>query len=135
MAVGPLKPKARPTLCVIVDKDGERSLVTETADGKTRTQKLSEDFKANPSTMAIEDVNQDGRADLVILVPYEKIKVLLQKHDGSFDEEDVDAPGGGIEQPWLVSADLDGSGKPELLLPQKNFIRAVVLEQEKKESG
>jgi hypothetical protein len=135
MAVGPLKPKARPTLCVIVDKDGQRSLITETADGKTRTQKLSEDFKSNPSAMAIEDINQDGRADLVILIPYEKIKVLLQKHDGSFDEEDVDAPGGAIEQPWLASADLDGSGKPELLLPQKNFIRAVVLEQEQKEAG
>lgn len=135
MAVGPLKPKAKPTLCILVDKDGARSLVTETADGKTRTQKLSEDFKSNPSAMAMEDVSQDGRADLVILIPYEKIKVLLQKRDGSFDEENVDAPGGGIEQPWLVSADLDGNGKPELLLPQKNFIRAVVLEQQKKAEG
>ena len=135
MAIGSLKPKARPTLCIIVDKDGQRSIVTETADGKVRSQKLSEDFKSNPTTMAIQDVNQDGRADLVILIPYEKIKVLLQKKDGSFDEEDVDAPGGAIEQPWLASADLDGSGKPELLLPQKNFIRAVVLEQGKKESG
>jgi hypothetical protein len=135
MAVGPLKPHAKPTLCVIVDKDGQRSLVTETADGKTKTQKLSDDFKSNPSAMALQDVSDDGRADLVILIPYEKIKVLLQKRDGSFDEEDVDAPGGGIEQPWLASADLDGNGKPELLLPQKNFIRAVVLEQEKKEAG
>jgi hypothetical protein len=135
MAIGALRPKAKPTLCIIVDKDGARSIVTETADGKVRTQKLSEDFKSNPTSMAIQDVNQDGRGDLVILIPYEKIKVLLQKRDGNFDEEDVDAPGGAIEQPWLASADLDGSGKSELLLPQKNFIRAVVLEQEKKESG
>ena len=133
MTLGPLKSKAKPTLCVIVDKNGVRSLVTESADGKTRTQKLSDSFKSTPATMAIQDVNQDGRADLVILIPYEKIKVLLQKHDGSFDEEDVDAPGGAIEQPWLASADVDGNGKPELLLPQKNFIRAVVLEQEKKD--
>ena len=132
MAVGPLKPRAKPTLCVIVDNNGDRSLVTETADGAMRTQKLSEDFKSNPASMAIQDVNQDGRADLVILSPYDKIRVLLQKRDGAFDEEAVDAPGGGIELPWLGSADLDGNGKPELLLPQKNFIRAVVLEQEKK---
>ncbi|HEX3626039.1 MAG TPA: VCBS repeat-containing protein [Verrucomicrobiae bacterium] len=132
MAVGPLKSKAKPTLCVIVDKDGQRSLVTETAEGKIKSQKLSADFKGTPASMSIQDVNQEGRADLVILIPYEKIKVLLQKRDGTFDEEDVDAPGGGIEQPWLTSADLDGSGKPELLLPQKNFIRAVVLEQDKK---
>ncbi len=132
MAVGPLKPKAKPTLCVIVDKDGQRSLVTETADGKTKTQKLSEDFKSNPTAMAIQDITQDGRADIVILIPYEKIKVLLQKRDGSFDEEDVDPPGGSIEQPWLASADIEGNGKPELLLPQKNFIRAVVLQQQTK---
>ncbi len=131
MAVGALKPRAKPTLCVIVDKDGQRSLETENAEGKVRTQKLSADFKSNPTTMAIQDVNQDGRADIVVLIPYAKIKVLLQKRDGSFDEEDVDAPGGGIEQPWLATADLDGNGKPELLLPQKNFIRAVVLEQQK----
>ena len=34
MAVGPLKPGAKPALCVIVDKDGRRSLVTRMADGK-----------------------------------------------------------------------------------------------------
>ena len=135
MAVGALKPGAKPSLCVIVDQDGRRSLVTRTADGKMRTQKLGENFKSNPTTLAIQDVNQDGRADLVALIPYEKIKVLLQKSNGHFEEEDVDPPGGAIEQPWLASADVDGDGKPELLLPQKNFVRAVVLEQEAKTPG
>ncbi len=135
MAVGPLKPGAKPALCVIVDKDGQRSLVTETAAGKIRTQKLSDSFKGAPAMMAIQDVTGDGLADLVVLIPYEKIKVLLQKSNGSFDEEDVDPPGGVIEQPWLCSADVNGDGKPELLLPQKNFIRAVVLGQEKSPGG
>ena len=135
MAVGALKPGAKPSLCVIVDKDGRRSLVVRAADGKMRTQKLSENFKSNPTALVIHDVNQDGRADLVALIPYEKIKVLLQKSGGDFDEEDVDPPGGAIEQPWLASADVDGDGKPELLLPQKNFVRAVVLEQETKIPG
>ena len=130
MAVGPLKAGAKPALAVIVDKDGQRSLVTRTTDGKTRTQKLSDSFKSNPATLAIQDVNQDGLADLVVLIPYEKIKVLLQKAGGDFDEEDVDPPGGAIEQPWLASADVDGDGKTELLLPQNNFVRAVVLEQQ-----
>jgi hypothetical protein len=132
MAVGALKPGAKPTLAVIVDKDGQRSLVTRTADGKTRSQKLSDSFKSNPTTLAIQDVNQDGLADLVVLIPYEKIKVLIQKPAGDFDEEDVDPPGGALEQPWMAAADVDGDGKTELLLPQKNFVRAVVLEQEAK---
>jgi hypothetical protein len=135
MTVGVLKPGAKPTLAVIVDKDGVRSLVTRTADGQTATQKLSDSFKANPTTFAIHDVNQDGLADLVVLMPYEKIKVLLQNKDGKFDECDVDPPGGAMEQPWLASADVDGDGKPELLLPQKNFVRAVVLEPVAKVPG
>jgi hypothetical protein len=135
MAVGVLKPGAKPTLAVIVDKDGVRSLVTRTAAGQTATQKLSDSFKANPTTFALHDVNQDGLADLVVLMPYEKIKVLLQNKDGKFDECDVDPPGGAMEQPWLASADVDGDGKPELLLPQKNFVRAVVLESAAKVPG
>ena len=135
MTVGALKRGAKPTLAIIVDKDGQRSLVTRTADGKMKSQKLSDSFKSNPSSFTIEDVNQDGLADLVVLIPYEKVKVLLQKSGGDFDEEDVDPPGGALDQPWLASADVDGDGKEELLLPQKNFVRAVVLEREAKISG
>jgi hypothetical protein len=135
MAVGALKDGAKPVLAVIVDKDGARSLVLRSADGKTTTQKLGESFKSNPTTLAIQDVNQDGLADLVVLVPYEKIKVLLQKKDGKFDELDVDPPGGAMEQPWLASADVDGDGQAELLLPQKNFVRAVVLEPQARADG
>ncbi len=135
MAVGALKPGAKPTLAIIVDKDGVRSLVTRTADGKTAVSKLSASFTSNPTSLAIQDVNQDELADLVVLIPYEKIKVLLQKKNGTFNEVDVDPPGGAMEQPWLASADVDGTGKTELLLPQKNFLRAVVLEPEAKVPG
>ena len=135
MATGSLKASAKPALFVIVDKDGARSLVTRTADGKSASQKLSDSFKSNPTTLAVQDVNQDGLADLVVLIPYEKIKVLLQNKDGKFDERDVDPPGGALEQPWFAVADVDGDGKPELLLPQKNFLRAVVLEQGAKIAG
>ena len=135
MTVGALKPGAKPTLAILVDKDGVRSLVTRTAEGKTATQKLSDSFKSNPATLAILDVNQDGLADLVVLIPYEKIKILLQKKDGKFSEINVDPPGGPLEQPWMAVADVDGDGKAELLLPQKNFLRAVVLEPEVKVAG
>ena len=127
MTVGPLRRGARPTLCLIVDKDGQRYLVTRDDKGNTRTQKLSASFTDMPVAMAIQDLNQDGLPDLVVLVPYDRVKVLLQKHDGSFDEEDVGYPGGGMAQPWMASVNVDG--KPELLLPDKNFVRAVVLEK------
>lgn len=131
MAVGALAAGAKPSLAVLVDQDGKRSLITRTAEGESKSQKLSESFKANPATLAIHDVNHDGRPDLVALIPYEKIKVLLQVEGKDFDEQDVAPPGGSdIAQPWFSAADVDGDGKAELLLAQKNFLRAVVLKAE-----
>ena len=130
LTVGPLQ-TGKPTLAVLVDQDGKRVLVTRTADGQHKTQKLSESFKSNPTTLSIHDVNQDGLADLIALIPYEKVKVLLQVAGRDFDEQDVAPPGGiDIAQPWSSVADVDGDGKSELLLTQKNFLRAVVLKAE-----
>jgi hypothetical protein len=131
MAVGPLQPNAKPALAAIVEQDTNRMLVTMTADGKSRSQKLSDSFKAAPSSMTMHDVNQDGLADLVVLIPYEKIKFLIQKPDhAAFEEVDLPPPGGSTEEPWVSACDVDGDGKAELLLAQKNFIRAVVLTNE-----
>ncbi len=130
LAVGRLRPGDRPILAIIVDQDGRRSLVTRTADGRTKSQKLNENFKSNPTTLAFHDTDQDGLMDLVVLIPYEKVKILRQVPDQTFEELDVSPPGGALEQPWLATADIDGDGKPELLLPQRNFIRAVVLQAE-----
>ena len=101
-----------------------------TAEGKSVLQKLSSEFKSNPSSMMWHDANQDGEPDLVVLIPYEKIKILLRHPGQDFEEVDVPAPGGALEQPWMTASDVDGDGKAELLLPQKNFLRAVVLKVE-----
>ncbi len=135
MAVGALRSGEKPTLAVIVDQDGKRDLVLRHADGTDRRQKLSENFKSTPSALALHDIDQDGLADLIVLVPYEKIKVLRQVDDQPFEELDVAPPGGSAEQPWLSVADVDADGKAELLLAQKNFLRAVVLAAEAPPAG
>ncbi len=133
MAVGALQPGQKPSLAVILDQEGKRALFTRAADGRTKTQKLSESFKSNPAALAIHDADHDGLPDLVVLIPYEKIKILRQVAGKDFEELDVAPPGGSVEQPWLSAADVDGDGKAELLLAQKNFIRAVVLRPESKD--
>ncbi|MBI3877940.1 MAG: VCBS repeat-containing protein [Verrucomicrobia bacterium] len=135
LAAGALKPGAKPSLAVIVDQDGRRVLQLHSADGTRRVQKLAESYKSNPSALAFHDANQDGLVDLVVFTPYEKIKILMQVPDKEFEEVDVTPPGGAIEQPWFSTADVDGDGKPELLLAQKNFVRAVVLAPEAKPAG
>lgn len=132
MAVGKTSSGAKPVLSVIVDNDGKRGLVLINASGVARTQKLAESFRSNPASLAWHDADQDGASDLVVLVPYEKIKVLRQVPNKDFEEVDIAPPGGSVEQPWLASADVDGDGKAELLLAQKNFLRAVVLKREPK---
>ncbi|MFZ9853934.1 MAG: FG-GAP repeat domain-containing protein [Limisphaerales bacterium] len=144
MTVGGLSSNQPPTLAVIQERDEKRQgssgkeetiavreLVLRAADGTTTTQRLSEDFKGGPARLAIHDANQDGRPDVVILTPYERIKILVQRDepkDGArFEEADVTPPGGSLESPWMLVADVDQDGKDELILPQKSFLRAVVL--------
>jgi len=143
MTVGYVK-SGHPVLAVVCEREEKRS-----KDGKSESvavrelalvgpnlkisiQPLAESFKGTPAAIAFHDADQDGRADIVILTPYEKIKILRQtaepKDGKTFEEIDVNPPGGTSDNPWMSSADADADGKPELLLAQKNFVRAVVLQ-------
>ena len=129
IAVGSLKAGLSSTMAAIVDVDDRRELLLRSADGQIKSQKLSAQFKANPSGIQMLDVNQDGLADIVVLIPYEKLKILIQVPGKDFEEVDLAAPGGGSDRPWATSADVDGDGIPEVLLAQKNFLRAVILKK------
>jgi hypothetical protein len=130
LAAGPLRPGEPPALAVILEGDGKRELVIRRANGQLTRQPLAESFKGNPTGLVIHDANADGLEDLVVLIPYDKIKILLQVEGQPFLEVDVAPPGGSADQPWAVTADVDGDGRAELLLAQKNFVRAVVLQQD-----
>lgn len=136
MAVGLVSTDAPPVLAVVVEREtGPRELQLRKPDGTAVIQKLSESFKANPTSMVWHDVDQDGRPDLVLLSPYEKIKILRQGSTNNWEEIDVSPPGGSSEQPWLCLADVDGDGHNEMLLPQKSFLRAVTLQMDVKAEG
>jgi hypothetical protein len=128
ITAGPLTSGQPPSLIAILDRDGQRVLWTKTANGKATTQPLSSEFKSNPVDLRLHDVDQDGAPDLIVMIPYEKIKILRQIPGENFEEIDLAPPGGAIEQPWITTCDVDGDGKTELLLAQKNFLRALVLQ-------
>lgn len=129
MALGRFGAKDPLTLALLLDDDGKRSLYLRTAKDKGRTVALSKDFRASPVQMFFHDVDQDGEGDLVCLTPYEKVNILMREGDEKFQEIAVVPPGGAIAQPSYGLADIDDDSRNELLLPQKNFVRAVVLEQ------
>ena len=92
LAAGELS-RSEPVVAVIVEREDKRSkdgkaesvvvreIVTMGPDQKPVAQPLSDSFKGNPSTLAFHDADHDGLPDLVILTPYEKIKVLRQRAD------------------------------------------------------
>jgi hypothetical protein len=129
MACGKIKFGNEPSLACISDSNGTKILrIRNGKDGMFR-QKLSENFKGTPNSILIHDVDQDGLPDLIVLIPYEKMKILLQVADADFKEIDIASNDGNADQPWVGFADVDGDGKAELLLPQKNFLRAGVLKE------
>lgn len=129
LAVGVPKPGVSPLLAVILDQDGRRVLWTKPFQGEAYSQPLSKEFKTNPDGLFWHDADQDGLVDLVILIRYEKIKILRQLEKTGFEEIDLAPPGGSSEQPWATRCDIDGDGKTELLVAQKNFLRALVLQK------
>ena len=79
----------------------------------------------------LADVNQDGRSDLLIFVQYAPLVTLLQDADGNFAPlAGVDARAGLVNEAspaGAALADIDGDGKAELILAQKNLARALVV--------
>jgi len=113
-------------------RDGKRSLVTRSSRWQGQdAENLAKAFTANPTTLFFHDVDQDGFTDLVGPNSLRKSEDSAPgPWEGLRKKIDVAPPGGEIQQPWLSAADIDGDGKPELLLTQKNFLRAVVLKRE-----
>ena len=76
--------------------------------------------RGNPATITLGDVNGDGRPDIVavnggIYTPTENtVSVLLGNSDGSFGAPDTFAT--GIDPRMAVIADVNGDGRPDLLV-------------------
>ena len=69
---------------------------------------------ANPSWVAIRDLNGDGRPDLTVVnIGADSASVLLRKADGTFRAK-IDYPTGSAP-PSGAMADLNGDGSPDLV--------------------
>ena len=129
IALGPLTNQDSDQLLTLVrttDSGTYRIHATE-PDFSSRSYDVDLDFLADRVKLIIHDIDQDGRNDLVLLRPYETMHFLRQLPDGAGFETLAFSSGlRAPEHPWTGSLDVDEDGKPELILPQKNAVRAVV---------
>ena len=91
-------------------------------------------LKQAPEDVLVMDIDQDGKNDVLLFDSREAMRVLRQDEGGAFIDQAAKGTsyhGDLAYQATRGSAtpgDVDGDGKPELLLAAKNFARALVLD-------
>ncbi|MFH1747368.1 MAG: VCBS repeat-containing protein [Planctomycetota bacterium] len=102
----------------------------------TNTEKQSwlvEELDDDPSGLRFTDVDQDGRGDLLLFMPYSALRTFLQQADGSFVELKGDDTRSGLVRhaspSGLALIDVTGDDQPELLLAQKGLARALMVRE------
>lgn len=130
--------EARPGLAVVGEEDGKRQLTlwTRGATGELvrGASLVLAGLRADPRAVFLHDLDQDGRADVLLAVPAVGLRAYLQKADGTL----VDAADNPLYRPGLLARaeaanapfaadDVDGDGRAELLVSAENFVRALRL--------
>lgn len=86
-------------------------------------------LKDDPAGLVFADVNQDGRNDLLLFVQFQPLTTFLQQESGAFERLSGAAARDGLVKEASIAGyclvDVTGDGKPELLLAQKQFVRAL----------
>ncbi len=118
----------------VVAKDG-RDYVIDLIDmtGRTETIDLGK-LSRSPETIIALDADQDGRTDLLLFTRDKPMTMLYAGDEGFVLTESKDMGQYGLVKAArsenIAIFDIDGDKKPELLIADKNFVRAVRYEPE-----
>lgn len=136
MAAGPLSATAPAGIALVAEEQGKRSLAlwSRAEDGRLIRHGEIElkGLRTDPRAITLADLDQDGRDDVLVAVPGAGLRVYLQGEGATLrDAADSSAfrpgllarPEAGAAP--LAFGDVDGDGKPELLLGAENFLRAL----------
>jgi hypothetical protein len=118
VAVADLNNDGKPDLVVIDGAAGQGTTLLGVGDGSFRSQQT---FTFAPDrgieAVAVADLNNDGKPDLVLIDPDAgKVSLLMGGGDGSFQPQQTFAfaPDRGTQA--VSVGDLNGDGRPDLLL-------------------
>ncbi len=133
VAVGSLKAGEKADRLAYVTKEDDdfklvvRGLGAGAEEATYRVDRLDDD----PAGLRFVDVNQDGRNDLLLFVRYATPKTYLQTEDGKFELfSGAEKRTSLLKDASLAAfavADINGDGKPEVIVAQENLARALVV--------
>ncbi len=118
-----------PHVAVVVKESRDYAIVLIGNDGTGKPIALGAQSRS-PETILGLDADQDGRSDLLLLTRDKPMMMLRAQEDGSFKLHESKDMG----QFGLVKAaksdntavfDIDGDGRSELLVADRNFVRAL----------
>ncbi len=119
------------TLAYATRIDDEIKLFVRPAKGGDPTEVVVKEIDDDPAAIRFADVNQDGRNDLLMFVRFNPLLTWLQKEDGSFEPfTGADTKATLVKEAspeGFALSDVTGDGKPEIILSQKSFARALVV--------
>ncbi len=125
-----------PALAIVVKK--RRDLILELhRPGNSPPDIIElEDVKRAPESILPTDIDGDGAVDLLLFTAGEPMVVILRSSDDDAEVlTDETMPQFGLVQAASASntalLDIDGDNRPELLLADKNFVRATAFDRER----
>lgn len=118
-----------PQLAVVVRSGRQYAIDLLDLKGERTTVDLGS-LSRSPDTVLALDADQDGRTDLLLFTPDKPMTMLQAKEDGTFTVMESSAMGqfGLVKDASAANTavfDIDGDGKEELLITNRNYMRAV----------
>jgi hypothetical protein len=117
IAVTDVNGDGKPDLVVVNEGStglGSASILLGNGDGSFQTQRTFSTGKS-PSSVAVADVNGDGKPDLIVSNAADNtVSLLLGNGDGTFGAQSTFAAGSSPS--WVAVSDVNGDAKPDLVI-------------------
>jgi hypothetical protein len=120
VAIGDVNGDGKPDLIAVSQTAGTVSILLGSGNGTFTLQpnplQVGSNFpNAQPDAIAVADLNEDGKLDIVVANGAETdVAVFLGNGDGTFGAEQLFAVGNGANS--VAIADLNGDGAPDLMV-------------------